>query len=104
MNLISSLPACEWQKKAPKHNHKIIHELCLSQQILYLGLSVHFSQILKLSVLALLHYRGVTTDLGAGISKNVTNAGSQLSRASLTEVRNRKGAESGLVTTDLLDV
>ena len=26
------------------------------------------------------------------------------SRASLTEVRNRKGAESGLVTTDLLDV
>ena len=53
LNLISSLPACEWQKKAPKHNHKIIHELCLSQQILYLGLSVHFSQILKLSVLAL---------------------------------------------------
>ena len=50
------------------------------------------------------NYRGVTTDLGAGISKNVTNAGSQLSRASLTEVRNRKGAESGLVTTDLLDV
>ena len=42
-------------------------------------------------------WRGVTTDLGAGISKNVTNAGSQLSRASLTEVRNRKGAESGLV-------
>ena len=44
------------------------------------------------------------TDLRAGISKNVTNAGSQLSRASLTEVQNRKGAESGLVTTDLLDV
>ena len=41
---------------------------------------------------------------GAEISKNVTNAGSQLSRASLTEVQNRKGAESGLVTTDLLDV
>ena len=53
LNLISSLPACEWQKKAPKYNHKIVHELCLSQQILYLGLSVHFSQILKLSVLAL---------------------------------------------------
>ena len=48
--------------------------------------------------------RGVTTDLGAGISKNVTNAGSQLSRASLTEVQNRKGAESSQVTTDLLDV
>ena len=24
MDLISSLPACEWQKKAPKHNHKIV--------------------------------------------------------------------------------
>ena len=48
LNLISSLPACEWQKKAPKHNHKIVHDL-----FLYLGLSVHFSQILKLSVLAL---------------------------------------------------
>ena len=50
------------------------------------------------------NYRGVTTDLGAGISKYVTNAGSQLSQASLTEIRNRKGADSGLITNDLLDI
>ena len=43
------------------------------------------------------NYCRVTTDLRAGTSKNVTYAGSQLSQASLTEVRNRKGAESGLV-------
>ena len=52
------ITSCMWMAR---HNHKIVHELCMSQQILYLGLYVHFSQILILSALALLHQHSLAT-------------------------------------------
>ena len=52
------ITSCMWMAK---HNHKIVHELCLWQQILFLWLYVHFSQILILSALALLHQQLISS-------------------------------------------